>query len=426
MCTRKGTEGSNPSLSAVRPSPIVAFAIAAALGAWLAVVIPSPAPSRPSLGGQAASVPVPVPVAPTPRATQSEPSLAVGIGGTVCAAWLAGGRVDAPRIDLRCVHEDAGYEWTASAGEHPGGTVAHPLVAAAPDGGFWLAWLSRGDRNVVMLAKIDLRSGRVGAPVEVTTRDETVASERPALAVGAAGGVLVAYARTTGGSPGLAVARSENGSTFTRSALGESTGRSGRFAAICASSGRAWVAYLLAGEGVVVRRSDDDGASWSDDARAVVSGSEEELAPESPACAAVAGQPTVAYGVAAARGGSAPPVPLARVVVVRSRDGGATFTVRHEQQEPARVLMLPAITAGWRGEVQLAYFAGRADGDEGGSLRLARLGGGGTVGSLAVREPLRFAAGSSGDALGLASGNGTTWAAYVDGGRVAFAQLAGD
>ena len=240
----------------------------------------------------------------------------------------------------------------------PGGRfAADPVLAVLPDGAFVLSWLgfranlqARGDAYDmrVYAARAEPGSRYFNAPALVTTDEADHEYDRPWPTVTSRGRIVVGYRRAASGNAGITVAWSDDGAaTFQRRDIFSRFGFGGGLVTVCAASNsdRVYLAYFDPAAGIVVRASRDGGDSFPDDGASTITAPDENVAMEAPSCVADADEVVVAYGIGAGPMDTGSSALLARVALVRSRDGGRTFDARASIGQQGRLLLHPRMVA---------------------------------------------------------------------------------
>jgi hypothetical protein len=205
------------------------------------------------------------------------------------------------------------------------------------------------------------------------------------------------------------------------------------------TGGRIYITYLtFEDEGINLRltSSDDGGATWIPlDQALTVNVPNDAVAFDDPTCAAEGNEVWVSYGHTAEATGTFESDRSDIIRLAHSSDGGASIDQRFDVQDSqaAKYFIHPQMTREDDGAIDITYYAGQDDLDEGGSFRRARAANpnAGFAPSVAVELPITFLTSRSdphwlGDYTGLMWRNGQAYMSYVvntsDFSHVAFAK----
>jgi hypothetical protein len=359
-------------------------------------------------------------------AYEAQTSVAADKKGNVVAAWIAFFSDNTSSIGYAVSH-DGGVGWTAPAYiKSPGGRLASsPVVAADSQGRFSLAWLGfmvTGNTDEhVYLSKLDDKDA-FGAPAVAsddgtsTTRD----FDKPGIAIDANDNVLLTWADfTTPGMAALTFARTSDGTTFTRSTI-VNDATFGNLAYLCldASAGPSAPLYLvhLGGGGtLIVRKSTDQGKTWSLGGAPTAS----NVVFQDPTCVAHGNDLYVAYGSGTALFMPSLNTPADEIDVIHSADGGGKFSAPVVVSDGGAGVqyLFPQIARSAGGKLEIAYYQGvtnmpatvsHAVSDAGATWKVSSLG---SAGTFALDRTL---ASWLGDYLGAASPAGTAFVSYTE------------
>ncbi|MGO8993439.1 MAG: sialidase family protein [Polyangiaceae bacterium] len=313
-------------------------------------------------------------------AAQIEPSLAVTSDGKVAIAWMSAVGERSSVIGLR-FSSDGGTTWGAvkKISSPDGRTASDPVIKADQNGVFYVAWRATGpdgtggtpDSHIYVARSEASDAGSsagevLGAPVDVTDHMRGGARlARPSLAVTGTGAIVVAWSYTSPLGDGIAVARSEDGKSWTKSIVIERIELRATlpFATASAHGNRVWVTYLDSEAGVRLRASEDGGATWSPARGATVSAPEDRkrIGVDTPVCVGDADDVAVAYGLVHDANATA----LDTIVIAKSSDGGRTFDERRTLEGGSMSMMHPALAREPDGALDLAFYATGATPDTG-------------------------------------------------------------
>lgn len=376
-------------------------------------------------GGGGPVVAGPVISAPTSSTWDAEASLAVAADGRMMAVWivssLGGGRA-------------VGYAQSADEGEtwEPAGLVpttpfveaVDPAVTADAEGTFHVIWLemaAAGARRIMTAAALPGTSGSFTIPEEISDPASPADWDKPWI-LGLDGGALFAvWGRETGSS--LVTATRAAGGAWQRHTYAPDGGLR-NVAGPCAAGGaRVFLSYLVPG-GVEVTRSDDGGATWA--APVALPG---PAAFEPPSCAAAGDQVWVAHGLSPDPGSKLETPLLDGIRVVRSTDGGGTWSGASVPDPAGARALLPVLSRSPEGRLDLVYYRGARAGDPDATLRHAHSSDGVTWSpAVALHAPLtletaRDGFGWLGDYLGVASRGDRVHVVFADNDAMAGALL---
>ncbi len=365
---------------------------------------------------------------------EGETDLGVSPDGRLLVAWID----DSSKIGYR-VSDDLGASWADVHDVSPpaGRRGTDPVVAAAPNGDIdvaWFAFRSGYTDEVVYLSRLAASKSTVDAPIAVSDPADptTTQYDRPAIAVTASGTIFVPYAIIQPSSAGLVMARSTDGTTFTRAMIDQTPTFQidDPYACYSESLHRLYVAYYMDGgtagatARIVMRWSDDEGASWPAANTTTVAGGSAALFPaqDGPACIAQGSTVWVLYGMTPEIAIGTNPK-LSAIDVAQSNDGGQTFSAQVEVDDRSADLFFlhPAFAKEDDGSLDFVFYGGMADGDDAGTFRRTRLANGapGVGASTALFGPLTFlqshtAARWLGDYVGTRFQGGRLYSSYTD------------
>jgi hypothetical protein len=358
-------------------------------------------------------------------AAELEPHVAAG-PGVLGIAWMGvahpGEHEAADRIGAR-VSTDGGKTWGSLEELHSldGRYAADPVLVAQPDATLALTWLGfRANLKaggepydmevyVARTSRGDKGTPHFEAPIAVAGAQPGAMYDKPWAARTSRGALAVAYRFSVGAKNGVALVRLEDKQPPLRRTVAEGDSFAGSLATLCAAVDRPrlWIPSFDPMGGIVLYRSDDEGDSWPEAARVRVSLASEAVAAEAPLCLSGGDDLWIAYGLAARPLDTGSSALMSSLVLVHSRDGGASFDARHEVREEGALLMHPQIVREPSGALDAVYYAGRDEGKTGG-LRSTRLDAqGARAASRTVGAPLPFVAQRSdprwaGDYFGIA------------------------
>ena len=365
---------------------------------------------------------------------EAETYLAVS-GSVVVAAWIGvSGIGGVSSIGYR-FSRDGGKSWEpVQKIEAPGGRFSSdPVVAADGTGNVYLAWvgfqIAAGNEPVDMqiyVAKAAAGSSTFAPPAVVSDPSSTAELDKPWIAVTGKGTIVVTYASVdmAQSTETIVAARSTDGSAFTRVDLATGSGHR-NLAMPCVAADALYVVYL-GEEGLVLRRSDDDGASFpSTHATTVAKGS--QLTFDDPACVAAGDLVWVQWEETT---GTTTAATVVKVAASSDR-GGVFGEASLASDQPLAYHAQLAREPG--GALDLVYYAGRSDPDPAGSYRRTRsLDGKAWSPSVAVVEGLTFLTDRQtalwlGDYPGVVATSGALFTAFTENrsgqSHVAFARI---
>lgn len=344
-------------------------------------------------------------------AYEAEDQIAVAPDGTIGIAWT----------ELSTQSLKIGYRFSTDDGATfspiqylplPAGLYGgDPAITVDASGNFYAAFLGLHpsgqsvDYARVYVAKAAKGSTSFAAPVEASDAAATVFYDHPKISVTAGGTIVVTVMRSdtidsTSTFAGIA-ATSTDGTSWSRHTIVDDGGGTIAFAnlySMCEGSGALYVTYLEASNtamSVVLRKSTDDGTTWSTTSTPV------SLAGETPSgldpmCVASGNDVWVAYGTSKTlASGETKLDPADGIRVAHSSDGGASFgTGRVDALDVSATKLgcLPLVERESDGALDVVYLGGASDGDDQGSVRYTRAAAGATSfgASASIDEPLVF------------------------------------
>ena len=324
---------------------------------------------------------------------EAEPQLAVALDGTVAVAWIATPNTAAhPTAIGYAFSHDRGRTFTAPEYIFVTKTLiaGDPSIAADQDGAFHLSFIdvifdAKGPVSGHVFAAIAKKgSDKFGDAIEVSDPTTVLFRDHPKLAITAEGTTVIAYLESTDGqaldAQGIA-ATSKDGVTWKRSVIVPTEKGGGAFFFPCQAreGGRLYVPYLGASgavAAVVMRTSDDEGATWSTRAPVVTTTRDPPVAAHDPSCVAAGDDVWINYSVStsALAPGEVDHQKGTGIRVAHSADRGATIAARIDAADPAaaKLNLFPTLAREESGALDLVYYAGDADGDVVATLRRAR------------------------------------------------------
>jgi hypothetical protein len=334
-------------------------------------------------------------------------NLAVAPNGTA-AIIMQGHPVPLPtRVGLR-LSSDKGATWgPVLLPDVPEGFASSDArVAADADGNFSMVYLGIDLANTSGRPLFAARAAAGAATLEAGVQiagpgvDQDQATN-PSITALATGATLVTYTGANLGGLHAAVSK-DAGKTWKTSVIVEGGGLYD-FASPCEGKGggRAYVVHLRASTTdpivVMLRHSDDEGATWPVDGAFTVSDPAEGAATFAPPSCAVDGNDVwVSYGLS-------PDPPdltflttqrIASIKVAHSSDGGKTFEARHDAHDSSAGawFLSPVMVREDSGALDLTYIAGKDDGDAAATVRRSRSTDGGKTwcGSAVLHAPVLF------------------------------------
>jgi len=184
------------------------------------------------------------------------PSLAIAADGTPWVAWTSADAEEGQVYVSRWV----GYRWSAPA-EVPPGTASHPrqaALAAAPDGGFWLAWVGfDGTDDEIFVSHWDGLAWSQPQRVGVDDSDPLAYDTQPRLAVDGEGRPWLVWVSSRGlFDDAIVASRWTGGAWSEEQQVSAPDGTPDVFPSLALDSeGQPWVAWQDAvGSGAAARR----------------------------------------------------------------------------------------------------------------------------------------------------------------------------
>ncbi|APR78492.1 Hypothetical protein A7982_03839 [Minicystis rosea] len=307
---------------------------------------------------------------------EAQTSLASDGKDTVVAAWIAFFSDNTSSIGY-AVSKDGGGTWTAPQyiASPDGRLASNPVLAADGHGRFSLAWLgfrvANGPDEHIYLSRLDDATGTFGAPV-VASDDGTSTTldfDKPSIAVDANDNILLTWADFTG-TPSLTLARSADGTTFTRSTI-TADDTFGNLASLCLDrslgpTAPLYLVHLGASATLTLRRSTDQGKNWQ-----TLPVPATNVVFQDVTCAASGLQLWIVYASGTALFSPSQDSPADAVNVVRSSNGGDAFDAPSTVSNgPAGAQYLfPRVVRDSGPRLNVAYYEGKVG--EPASLRLA-------------------------------------------------------
>ncbi len=277
------------------------------------------------------------------------PRVALLGDGTAAIAWLTRSKEDAwpDRVGVRAITK-AGVAGSAVAVHGKEAFVVSPVLANAPDGGLWLAFMGTHQSPLDDLSELATLYVTRSAPGTTAFAAPTNAAQGDAIATwggtwAAPYGDLVALVhRAVSGGRGRiffsALGQGDPGAQIVAEGDELATAR----CAICAVGARAYVVWWHP-PGVVKVRASDDGGHFRTTRAVQVSMPGEIAPPLPPSCVAQGDRLDVMYGIAESSPLVAPTV-LSRIVLARSLDAGQTFATRAMLGEPRTRIVASSLT----------------------------------------------------------------------------------
>jgi hypothetical protein len=314
---------------------------------------------------------------------ESDPFLSVSPMGTIATAWLA---LTPSSTSLGyAFSDDGGATWTDPRRlDSPNGhDSSDPALVPDDDGGFYLTWTpvdtTSYEADSVYVAHARSSAEAFGSLVEVTDPSLHLSYDQPKIYRTASGALLVTYNRRANDSAStpnqIGISRSaDGGGTWQRSILAAGSGyRNQAFFCGQTPSGRVLVLYADGASGLVLRGSDDDGATWSTVSNPLPLASAHHLEFE-PVCAVAGSDVWVLYSRGAPNA-TFDDWKSSSIEIVHSVDGGATFDPPAFALDPngppyskhATLAINPA-----SGALDVVYYAGASDSDMGGTVRFVQ------------------------------------------------------
>ncbi len=368
---------------------------------------------------------------------ETETNLAVADNGYVAATWIG---------IQPTQHSHSGYTFSKDGGQSwlppqkldaPGGrTSSDPVVAAAPDSSFYLAWIAfqrdaQGNPYDmrVYVSKAAAGDTTFGAPADIAGAIASDAIDKPWVTVAPDGTVYVTWLDTGNQSKNLAprmrVAVSEDqGQTWKIYPIDSGQGGFRNLIYPCVDdvTGRVYVTYHPGG-GIGLRWSDDKGQTWPG-ATAVASQSDPQAMFDDPTCAAHNGEVWVAYGIGSDPFSETDNARSDHIRVAYSSDAGQSIAERYfaEDATAGTKFMHAQMVREAGGALDILYYAGSdKNPDPAGSVRLTRSTDKGKTWatSLVVRAPITFLTTRGdqrwlGDYIGLAAHGGKAYGSFAD------------
>jgi hypothetical protein len=359
---------------------------------------------------------------------ESETHVAIAPNGYVAVAYIGitrTGSTNGYRFST-----DYGFTFQpADALDSPAGReTSDPVLATDAKSNFYMSWVEfkRNAQGMpmdmhVFVAQAPAGTTKFANPVEVTDNPNgTDMYDKPWVLVTNDGALLVTYARTSTG--GIFAARSTDMRTFSRATIVEDGGfRNLVFPCQPPTGNRLYVTYH-AGGGIGLRWSDDAGATWPDTNRTAVAANGEMPAFEDPTCAAAAEDVWMTYGLSTDAFSTTASAKLEAIMLAHSPDGGKTIDTRANVQDTTTAMyaLHPYLLREPSGALDLAYYAGSAEGDATGTLRRTRSTDGGKTwpATTVVKSPVVYTGRRDtpqwlGDYFGLAWGMGELYMSYA-------------
>ena len=370
-------------------------------------------------------------------AVETETNLAVADNGYVVATWIG---------IQPTQHSHSGYAFSKNDGqtwmppqklEAPGGrTSSDPVVAAAPDSSFYLAWIAfqrdaQGNPYDmrVYVSKAAAGDTSFGAPQDIAGAITSDAIDKPWVTVAPDGTVYVTWLDTGSQSknlsPRMRVAVSEDqGQTWNIYPIDSGQGGFRNLIYPCVDdvTGRVYVTYHPGG-GIGLRWSDDKGKTWPG-ATAVASQSDPKSMFDDPTCAAHNGEVWVTYGVGTDPFTETDNARSDQIRVAHSSDAGQSIADRHfaEDATAGTKFLHAQMAREASGALDILYYAGSDQNpDSAGSVRLSQSTDKGKTwsSSLVVKAPITFLSTRGdqrwlGDYIGLAVHSGKAYGSFAD------------
>lgn len=370
-------------------------------------------------------------------AVETETNLAVADNGYVVATWIG---------IQPTQHSHSGYAFSTNDGqswmkpqklEAPDGrTSSDPVVAAAPDSSFYLAWIAfqrDGQGNPydmrVYVSKAAAGDTSFDTPQDIAGAITSDSIDKPWVTVAPDGTVYVTWLDTGNQSKNLAprmrVAVSEDqGQTWNIYPIDNGQGGFRNLIYPCVDdvTGRVYTTYHPGG-GIGLRWSDDKGKTWPG-ATAVADQSDPQAMFDDPTCAAHNGEVWVAYGVGTDPFTETDNPRSDHIRVAYSSDGGQSIAQRYfaEDSTAGTKFLHPQLVREASGALDVLYYAGHDQNpDPAGSVRLSQSTDQGKTwsSSLVVRKPITFLSTRGdqrwlGDYIGLAVHGGKVYGSFAD------------
>ena len=325
---------------------------------------------------------------------EAEPQIAIAPDGTIGVAWIGTpNTTEHPTAIGYAFSRDHGATFSAPQYIFVTKTLiaGDPSIAATKDSAFHLSFIdvifdSKGPvSGHVFMAIAPPGAAKFNDAVEVSDPATVMFRDHPKLAITAAGTTIIAYLEspdgTAIGNQGVA-GTSKDGLTWSRSIIAPSDKGGGSFFFPCQAKegGRVYMPYLGptgAINGILLRTSDDEGATWSTKATTVTTTRDPQVANHDPSCAAAGDDVWIDYDIS-----TVPPAtadegdqqPGTAIRVAHSADRGQTIALRIDATDPAapKQNLFSTIARTDDGALHLAYYAGTGDGDTAAMLRHAR------------------------------------------------------
>ena len=309
----------------------------------------------------------------------------------------------------------------------PGFYAADPMLVARGDADVDLTWLAfkqnraaGGDPYDMHVFRASARAGHFGPPIEVS--EGGAIYDKPFSIRGPKDRLMVLYRFATPSDGGFKLAiASDDRTRFLTSTVVHGAAFAGALGSVCAEpgGGRVFVTYVDPTAGIVLRAS-DDGVSWPEGRESTVPKGEDHVALEGPLCFARGDEVLVSYGVSATPADTGASAILSAVVVARSDDRGKTFASRVLLRDEHGFVMHPQLVREPSGVLEMAYFAGRSEGDTDGAFRVTRSSS--PVRARTLGTPVRFVSRRSdpawvGDYVGFAVARDRLYIATIDNAR---------
>jgi hypothetical protein len=367
--------------------------------------------------------------------SQHEPTVAASISGHVGVAWI---ELKSATISIGYrLSNDGGKSWDDIGNIPPpagaGFLNGDPIMAADDAGTLHLAWgsvkkNSAGERleGHLWLAKAAPGASMFEAPVEITDPASGVLFDQPRIAVTKSGTLVYTYMTypLDSSTSAIVVATSKDGATWTKTTLMEDTTfRNLAFPCVAQTGKKVWVKYLDLKLGIVVRSSDDDGATWPESKKLVANlSTERAVAFVTPGCAARGDEAWILYGISKhAGGGEGGDSDVLKALRLAHTSDGATIDSRIDLDTGSGAIMFPEIVAEPDGALDVSYYGGVDAPDPAAALRWLRsTDGGRTFGPSEIAhapimlDPARTKPLWLGDYMGLAFAGHDLYFAYID------------
>lgn len=370
-------------------------------------------------------------------AVETETNVAVAGNGYVAVTWI-GIQLTQHSFSGYAISTNDGQSWTQPQKlEAPGGrTSSDPVVAAAPDSSFYLAWIAfqrdaQGNPYDmrVYVSKAAAGDTTFGAPQDIAGAIASDAIDKPWVTVAPDGTVYVTWLDTGSQSKNLAprmrVAVSEDqGQTWNIYPIDSGQGGFRNLIYPCVDdvTGRVYTTYHPGG-GIGLRWSDDKGKTWPG-ATAVADPNDPQAMFDDPTCAAHNGEVWVSYGVGTDPFSETDNARSDHIRVAHSSDGGQSIDARYfaEDATAGTKFLHPQLAREASGALDLLYYAGSDQNpDPAGTVRLAQSTDGGKTWSqsLVVKSPITFLTTRGdqrwlGDYIGLTAHGGKTYGSFAN------------